>query len=55
MVVAGPAFGMKGGGHVRYPEPKPLANLQPTLLDRPGVRVDECGDSPGKLNRRSEI
>jgi hypothetical protein len=55
MVVGGQAIGMKGGRHVRLPKGTPLTNLQLTLLDRVGVRVDEFGDSTGKLNLLSEV
>jgi hypothetical protein len=41
--------GAKGGVHVRYNEPTPLANLHLTLLDRVGVRLDHFADSKGKV------
>jgi hypothetical protein len=41
--------GGKGGSHVRYNEPTPLANVHLTLLDRAGVRVDRFADSKGKV------
>src|SRR5437764_5651370 len=41
--------GGKGGRHVRYDKPAPLANLHLTLLDRAGVRVDKFADSNGKV------
>jgi len=50
MVVGGRDFGITGGRHIRYPKGTPLANLQLTLLDKMGVRVDRFGDSTGKLN-----
>lgn len=31
---------MKGGRHVRYAQPKPLANLHLTLLDKAGIHLD---------------
>jgi hypothetical protein len=40
---------MKGGRHIRYKNPTPLANLHLTLLDRAGVHVDSFGDSNGKI------
>jgi hypothetical protein len=43
------AGGMKGGRHIRYKEPTPLANLHLTLLDRTGVRLDSFADSQGKI------
>ena len=41
--------GGKGGRHIRYAEPTPLANLHLTLLDRVGVRMDRFADSQGKV------
>jgi hypothetical protein len=41
--------GGKGGRHIRYNEPTPLANVHLTLLDRVGVRVDKFADSKGKV------
>lgn len=50
LVAGGAAGGMKGGRHVRYRKPTPLANLHLTLLDKVGVRLDKFADSSGKLN-----
>lgn len=50
LVAGGAAGGMKGGRHVRYRKPTPLANLHLTLLDKIGVRLDKFADSSGKLN-----
>ena len=36
---------MRGGRHIRYKEPTPLANLHLTLLDKVGVRLDSFADS----------
>jgi len=41
---------MKGGRHIKYDQPKPLANLHLTLLDKVGVRLDKFGDSTGKID-----
>jgi hypothetical protein len=50
ILVAGGAAGkVKGGRHIRYAEPTPLANLHLTLLDKVGVRLDSFGDSQGKI------
>jgi len=43
------AGGMKGGRHVKYKEPTPLANLHLTLLDRVGVRLESFADSRGTV------
>lgn len=45
----GAAGGMKGGRHIRYDKPTPLANLHLTLLEKAGVNLDSFGDSNGKL------
>ena len=50
IVAGGAAAGFKGGRHVKYAEPTPLANLHLTLLDRVGVRMDAFADSKGKLD-----
>ena len=50
ILVAGGAAGkMKGGRHIKYAEPTPLANLHLTLLDKVGVRLDRFADSQGKV------
>jgi hypothetical protein len=51
IVVAGGAAGqVKGGRHIRYSEPAPLANLHLTMLDAVGVRLDSFQDSTGKID-----
>ena len=51
ILVAGGAAGkMKGGRHIRYDNPTPLANLHLTLLDKMGVRLDSFADSQGKID-----
>ena len=51
VVVAGGAAGrVRGGRHIRYKEPTPLANLHLTLLDRVGVPLDSFADSSGKID-----
>ena len=51
ILVAGGAAGrMKGGRHIRFAKPTPLANLHLTLLDKVGVRLDSFGDSQGKVD-----
>jgi Protein of unknown function (DUF1552) len=55
ILVAGGAAGrVKGGRHIRYAEPTPLANLHLTLLDRVGVRLDAFADSQGKIGELLE-
>ena len=50
MVVGGPAFGMRGGRHLRYPSGTPLANLHLTMLQRMNLQVERFGDSTGTLS-----
>jgi hypothetical protein len=51
ILVAGGAAGkMKGGRHIKFEKPTPLANLHLTLLDRVGVRLDSFADSYGKVD-----
>ena len=51
ILVAGGAAGkFKGGRHIKYAEPTPLANLHLTLLEKVGVRLDSFADSRGKVD-----
>lgn len=50
LVAGGGAGRVKGGRHIRYAEPTPLANLHLTLLERVGVRMDAFADSRGKVD-----
>lgn len=54
LVAGGAAGGMKGGRHIKFDEPKPLANLHLTLLDKAGVKLDSFGDSNGKIDELCE-
>jgi hypothetical protein len=55
IIVAGGAAGkLRGGRHVRYDQPTPLANLHLTLLDKVGVPLDSFADSDGKLDELFE-
>ena len=49
VVAGGATTGLKGGRHIKYEKPMPLANLHLTLLDRVGIRLDSFGDSSGKI------
>ncbi|HEY1111436.1 MAG TPA: DUF1552 domain-containing protein, partial [Opitutaceae bacterium] len=49
LVAGGSACGMKGGRHLSYKEPVPLANLHLSLLDKAGVKIDSFADSTGKM------
>jgi len=51
ILVAGGAAGkMRGGRHIMFKEPTPLANLHLTLLDKVGVRLDKFADSTGPVD-----
>ena len=51
ILVAGGGAGLhKGGRHIKYAEPTPLANLHVTLLEKVGVRLDAFQDSTGKVD-----
>ena len=51
ILVAGGAAGrVKGGRHIKYAEPTPLANLHLTLLERVGVRMEAFADSNGRID-----
>jgi len=49
LVAGGGAGQMKGGRHIKYDKPTPLANLHLTLLDKVGVHLDSFQDSQGKV------
>jgi hypothetical protein len=50
ILVAGGSAPVKGGRHIRYSQPTPLANLHLTLLEKVGVHVDSFADSKGKID-----
>jgi hypothetical protein len=50
VVIANPNFRVNGGRHVRYNKGTPLTNLQLTLMDRMGVRVEHFANSTGQLD-----
>jgi hypothetical protein len=55
ILVAGGAAGkMRGGRHIRYAKPTPLANLHVTLLDKVGVHLDSFADSQGQVDELFE-
>lgn len=54
LVAGGGAGKLKGGRHIRYAQPTPLANLHLTLLDKVGVHVDSFADSQGKVKELLE-
>jgi hypothetical protein len=54
LVAGGGAGKLKGGRHIKYAEPTPLANLHLTLLDKVGVHIDKFADSQGKIKELVE-
>ena len=50
LVAGGRSAGMRGGRHLRYAEPTPLANLHLSLLDKAGVELERFADSNGKVD-----
>ena len=50
LVAGGAAGGMKGGRHITFEKPTPLANLHLTLLDKVGVHLESFADSQGKID-----
>jgi hypothetical protein len=55
IIVAGGAAGkMRGGRHLQFEAPTPLASLHLTLLDRVGVRLDSFADSMGPIDQLFE-
>ena len=46
----GAAGNMRGGRHISYREPTPLANLHLTLLNKVGVPLETFADSSGKVD-----
>ena len=49
IIVAGKNFGIKGNRFLQEPAKTPLSNLQLTLADKMGVKVDGFGDSTGEV------
>ena len=50
ILVAGGAAGrMRGGRHIKFRRPTPLADLHLTLLDKVGVHLDSFADSQGQV------
>jgi hypothetical protein len=54
LVAGGGAGSLKGGRHIRYSEPTPMANLHLTLLEKVGVELDSFADSSGKIKELME-
>jgi hypothetical protein len=55
IIVAGGAAGrMRGGRHLQFKEPRPLASLYLTMLDKVGVRLESFADSHGQVDELFE-
>ena len=55
ILVAGGAAGkMRGGRHIKYAQPTPLANLHLTLLNKVGVQLESFADSNGQVDELFE-
>jgi hypothetical protein len=50
LVAGGAAGNVRGGQHIRFSAPTPLANLHLTLLNKVGVQMDRFADSAGMLD-----
>jgi hypothetical protein len=50
LVAGGAAGNMRGGRHIRSTEPRPLASLYLTLLDKVGMSLDSFADSRGQVD-----
>jgi hypothetical protein len=54
LVAGGAAGNMRGGRHLKFDNPTPLANLHLTLLNKVGVQRESFADSQGQLDELFE-
>jgi hypothetical protein len=54
LVAGGGAGQLKGGRHLKYEKPEPLANLHLTLLEKSGVHLEKFADSNGLVKELLE-
>ncbi len=54
LVAGGAAGNMRGGQHIQFDKPTPLANLHLTLLNKVGVRLESFADSQGQVDELFE-
>jgi hypothetical protein len=54
LVAGGGTGSMRGGRHINYKEPTPMANLLLTMLDKAGIGMDKFADSTGKVEELGE-
>jgi len=50
LVAGGGGGALKGGRHINYAEPTPMANLLLTMMDKAGIEMDQFADSTGKVD-----
>ncbi|MEM7014895.1 MAG: DUF1552 domain-containing protein [Verrucomicrobiota bacterium] len=55
LVAGGAAGKMRGGRHIQYDQPTPLANLHLSLLNKVGVPLDKFADSTGSVDELFEV
>ena len=55
LVAGGGAGRIRGGRHLRCPDPTPMSNLHVTLMDKLGVPVERFGTSTGGLDVLSAV
>ena len=55
LVAGGAAGNMRGGRHIAFSKPTPLANLHLTLLNKVGVKLDTFADSKGQVDALFEV
>jgi hypothetical protein len=49
ITVVGGGLGVEGGRHIKYADDTPLANLHLRVMDTMGMRIDQLGNSTGRL------
>jgi hypothetical protein len=54
LVAGGAAGNMRGGRHIKFRQPTPLANLHLTLLNKVGVQQESFADSRGQVDELFE-
>lgn len=54
LLAGGGAGSLRGGRHINYDEPTPMANLLLTVMDKAGIAMDRFADSTGKLEELGE-
>jgi hypothetical protein len=55
LMVGGAAGQVEGGRHLKYAPGTPMANLHLSVLDKVGLRIDQFGDSNGRVDPLTEL